>query len=82
MVFGVLSGVGGLYAGYQRDLSPGPAIVLIALVLFAVAVAGRWLARVLRPGTLRWPGAAERAARSPRRESSASARSDAEVTSR
>ncbi|MGI8335338.1 metal ABC transporter permease [Actinomadura scrupuli] len=46
MVFGVFSAVGGLYAGFQRDLSPGPAIVLLALALFMVAVtAGRLLRR-------------------------------------
>jgi len=89
----VLSVVGGLYAGYQRDLSPGPAIVLIALALFVVAVAGRWLIRALgvRPGPWafgRRRSAAGRGARSLRRESTPSAsaststRSDAEVTSR
>jgi zinc transport system permease protein len=90
MVFGVLSAVGGLYAGYQRDLSPGPAIVLIALALFVVAVSGRWLIRVLGVrsglGMLGRARAAGRDARNPRRESTtpapASARSDAEVTSR
>jgi zinc transport system permease protein len=38
MVFGVVSAVGGLYAGFQRDLSPGPAIVLLALAVFVGAV--------------------------------------------
>jgi zinc transport system permease protein len=47
MVFGVVSAVGGLYAGFQRDLSPGPAIVLLALALFMVAVTG---GRLLRRG--------------------------------
>jgi zinc transport system permease protein len=88
MVFGVLSAVGGLYAGYQRDLSPGPAIVLIALALFVVAVAGRSLIRTLGvrpgPGMLRRARANGRGARHPRHESTtpASARSDAEATSR
>jgi zinc transport system permease protein len=38
MVFGVVSATGGLYAGFERDLSPGPAIVLLALAVFIVAV--------------------------------------------
>ena len=38
MVFGVVSAVGGLYAGFERDLSPGPAIVLLALAVFVGAV--------------------------------------------
>jgi zinc transport system permease protein len=38
MVFGVVSAVGGLYAGFERDLSPGPAIVLLSLAVFVVAV--------------------------------------------
>jgi zinc transport system permease protein len=91
MVFGVLSAVGGLYAGYQRDLSPGPAIVLIALALFVVAVAGSWLVRVLgvRPRFRGLAGrrAAGRGGPRGRGESttpaaSAPSRSDAEVTSR
>jgi zinc transport system permease protein len=104
MVFGVLSGVGGLYAGYQRDLAPGPAIVLIALALFVVAVAGRRLIRALGVGhgMAGRPRAAGRGTRNPQRRSrrasegesggesggesttpaSASARSDAKVTSR
>jgi zinc transport system permease protein len=93
MVFGVLSAVGGLYAGYQRDLSPGPAIVLIALALFVVAVAGSWVIRVLgvRPrflglGRSRAAGRDAPRGRRGRRESTtpaaAPARSDAEVTSR
>jgi zinc transport system permease protein len=42
MVFGVVSAVGGLYAGFERDLSPGPAIVLLTLAVFLLAAtAGR-----------------------------------------
>jgi zinc transport system permease protein len=93
MVFGVLSGVGGLYAGYQRDLSPGPAIVLIALVLFVLAVAARRLGRGGRSaktlatraaratrGAKMWT-AGERAGRGSSTGSAAPIDSDAEVAS-
>jgi zinc transport system permease protein len=64
MVTGVLCSVGGLYAGFEYDLAPGPAIVLLALGAFILAVlsgrgihrsraslgAMRRLAAVLLPG--------------------------------
>ncbi|HEY8481321.1 MAG TPA: metal ABC transporter permease [Spirillospora sp.] len=40
MATGVLSAVSGLAGSFQYDLPPGPSIVLLALALFAVAVAG------------------------------------------
>ncbi|HEX6469949.1 MAG TPA: metal ABC transporter permease [Streptosporangiaceae bacterium] len=82
MGFGVISGVSGLYAGYERDLSPGPAIVVSALALFVVAVAGGRLARALRPRAVPRPRRGTDPAGGGRRESPATARSDAEVTSR
>jgi zinc transport system permease protein len=82
MAFGVISGVSGLYAGYQRDLSPGPAIVMSALALFVMAVAGRRLARGLRPLAAPRPRPGADPARGGRRESPATAHSEREVTSR
>ncbi|XRQ03444.1 metal ABC transporter permease [Actinomadura welshii] len=40
MSAGVLSAVSGLAGSFQYDLPPGPSIVLLALALFAAAVAG------------------------------------------
>lgn len=40
MATGVLSAVSGLAGSFQYDLPPGPSIVLLALALFAAAVAG------------------------------------------
>ena len=40
MAAGVLSAVSGLAGSFRYDLPPGPSIVLLALALFAVAVAG------------------------------------------
>ncbi|MFD0686641.1 metal ABC transporter permease [Actinomadura fibrosa] len=40
MGVGVLSAVSGLAGSFQYDLPPGPSIVLLALALFVVAVAG------------------------------------------
>ncbi|RFS85586.1 metal ABC transporter permease [Actinomadura spongiicola] len=40
MAIGVLSAVAGLAGSFQYDLPPGPSIVLLALAVFVVAVAG------------------------------------------
>lgn len=50
VAFGVLAAVGGLAGSYQFsvgevNLSPGPAIVMVALALFVLASAGGFLAR-------------------------------------
>ncbi|MFC5678257.1 metal ABC transporter permease [Aeromicrobium endophyticum] len=37
MVIGLFAAVGGLFTSYQIDTAPGPTIVMIALVVFAVA---------------------------------------------
>ncbi|MFV2171855.1 metal ABC transporter permease [Actinomadura sp. LOL_016] len=45
MAVGVLSAVTGLAASFEYDLPPGPSIVLLALAVFAVAVAGGTVVR-------------------------------------
>jgi zinc transport system permease protein len=50
MVFGVLSAVGGLTGSYQfsegeTNISPGPAIVMVALALFILASIAGWITR-------------------------------------
>ncbi|WP_131741613.1 metal ABC transporter permease [Actinomadura roseirufa] len=45
MGVGVLSAVSGLAGSFQYDLPPGPSIVLLALALFTVAVAGGTVVR-------------------------------------
>lgn len=45
MAVGVLSAVAGLAGSFEYDLPPGPSIVLLALVVFAVAVAGGTVVR-------------------------------------
>jgi hypothetical protein len=42
---GLVSAVGGLYAGFERDLSPGPAIVLLTLAVFVLAATAGRLSR-------------------------------------
>jgi zinc transport system permease protein len=48
MGVGVLSAVSGLAGSFQYDLPPGPSIVLLALAVFVVAVAGGAVLRRLR----------------------------------
>jgi zinc transport system permease protein len=50
MVFGVLSAIGGLTGSYQfsadeTNISPGPAIVMVALALFVLASIAGWITR-------------------------------------
>ena len=50
MVFGVLSALGGLTGSYQfsageTNISPGPAIVMVALALFVLASVTGWITR-------------------------------------
>ncbi|QFG25680.1 metal ABC transporter permease [Actinomadura sp. WMMB 499] len=45
MAVGVLSAVTGLAGSFEYDLPPGPSIVLLALAVFAVAVAGGTVVR-------------------------------------
>ncbi|MEW2352803.1 metal ABC transporter permease [Spirillospora sp. NPDC029432] len=51
MGIGVLSAVSGLAGSFQYDLSPGPSIVLLALAVFVVAVAGGAVLRRWRAAT-------------------------------
>jgi zinc transport system permease protein len=45
MGIGVVSAVSGLAGSFEYDLPPGPSIVLLALAVFAAAVAGGWVVR-------------------------------------